>query len=86
MVVDLNASDADNSIGPNLNIITYTITGGADHLRFDVSNAGRLQLLPAPDYENPNSADLDNIYLVDLTLQTEVSPRFIHCGNGNGCG
>ena len=27
-----------------------------------------LQLLPAPDYENPNSADLDNIYMVDLTL------------------
>ena len=78
VVVDLNASDADNSIGPNLNIITYTITGGADHLRFDVSNAGRLQLLPAPDYENPNSADLDNIYLVDLTLSdggfSEVYP------------
>ena len=68
IVVDLNASDADNSIVSNFNTITYSITGGADKLRFDVSNAGRLQLLPAPDYENPNSADLDNIYMVDLTL------------------
>ena len=68
IVVDLNASDADNSIVSNFNTITYSITSGADKLRFDVSNAGRLQLLPAPDYENPNSADLDNIYMVDLTL------------------
>ena len=68
IVVDLNASDADNSIVSNFNTITYSITGGADKLRFDVSNAGRLQLLPAPDYENPNSADLDNIYMVELTL------------------
>jgi hypothetical protein len=67
IVVDLNASDADNSFS-NFNTITYSITGGADKLRFDVSNAGRLQLLPAPDYENPNSADLDNIYMVELTL------------------
>ena len=68
IVVDLNASDADNSIVSNFNTITYSITGGADKLRFDVSNAGRLQLLPAPDFENPNSADLDNIYMVELTL------------------
>ncbi|MBT3667379.1 MAG: hypothetical protein HN548_07850, partial [Opitutae bacterium] len=68
IVVDLNASDADNSIISNFNAITYAITGGADKLRFDVSNAGRLQLLPSPDYENPNSADLDNIYMVELTL------------------
>ena len=68
IVVDLNASDADNSIVSNFNTITYSITGGADKLRFDVSNAGRLQLLPAPDYENPNSNDLDNIYMVELTL------------------
>jgi hypothetical protein len=68
IVADLNASDADNSIVSNFNTITYSITGGADKLRFDVSNAGRLQLLPAPDYENPNSNDLDNIYMVELTL------------------
>lgn len=68
VVVDLNASDADNSIVTNFNVITYTISGGVDKTRFDVSNAGRLQLLPAPDYENPASADLDNIYMVDLTL------------------
>ena len=68
VVIDLNASDADNSIDSNFNSILYSISGGQDQLRFDVSNAGRLQLLPAPDYENPSSADLDNIYMVDLTL------------------
>ena len=68
VVVDFNASDPDNSIIPTFNTVTYTISGGPDSTRFDVSTAGRLQLLPTPDFENPDSADLDNIYMVDLTL------------------
>ena len=38
VVVDLNASDSDNSIVSNFNTISYIITGGADRLRFDLSN------------------------------------------------
>ena len=67
-VVDLNVTDLDNSIVSNFNVVTYTISGGPDRTRFSVTGSGRLSLLPAPDFESPASADLDNIYLVDLTL------------------
>jgi hypothetical protein len=62
-IVDLNASDADY-----LDPITYSITGGPDRTRFSVTSLGELSLLPAPDFESPSSADLDNIYQADLTL------------------
>lgn len=67
-VIDLNVSDLDNSIVPNFNIVTYSLTGGPDRTRFSVDGSGRLSLLPAPDFENPSSADLDNVYKVDLTI------------------
>jgi hypothetical protein len=67
-IVDLNASDRDNSKNPSFNQISYSITGGPDSSRFSVNALGRLSLLPAPDFENPSSADFDNIYQVHLTL------------------
>ena len=62
-IIDLNASDADY-----LDPITYSVTGGPDRTRFSVNGSGQLSLLPAPDFESPSSADLDNIYQADITL------------------
>lgn len=77
-IVDLNVTDADNGVVYNFNVVSYSITGGPDRTRFSISNSGRLSLLPAPDFENPNSADLDNIYQADLTLSdggyTQIYP------------
>ena len=67
-VVDLNVTDADNALVPGFNPISYAITGGPDSARFSVSNNGRVSILPAPDFENPSSADLDNIFRADLTV------------------
>ena len=48
--------------------ITYKITGGADNAKFSVAAAtGVLTFQVAPDFENPNDADMDNIYEVQVT-------------------
>jgi hypothetical protein len=75
-IVDLNASDADY-LAP----ITYSITGGPDSTRFSVTSLGKLSLFPAPDFESPSSADLDNIYQAELTLSdggyTQIHPIIV---------
>ncbi|HEY9218662.1 MAG TPA: hypothetical protein VIO94_11470 [Phenylobacterium sp.] len=49
-------------------IVTWSITGGADAAKFAIDGAtGALSLLAAPDYEAPTDADTNNTYVVAVT-------------------
>lgn len=45
--------------------VTYSITGGADQARYSI--AGSTLTLPAKEYANPDDADLNNTYIVNLS-------------------
>ncbi|MDT8421905.1 MAG: tandem-95 repeat protein, partial [Desulfuromonadales bacterium] len=61
-VTTVTAADVDGDI------LTYSITGGADAALFQIDGAsGALSFIAAPDFEDPADADLDNIY--DVTVQ-----------------
>ena len=50
--------------------IEYSIVGGADANLFDLdASTGVLTFKDAPDFENPGSADLDNVY--DVQIQAD---------------
>ncbi|MFN3785683.1 MAG: cadherin domain-containing protein, partial [Thiothrix sp.] len=61
-VTIITAVDADNDP------ITHSISGGADAALFQISNAGTLSFISAPDYEKPHDANQDNIYVVTVTV------------------
>ncbi|WP_020558677.1 cadherin domain-containing protein [Thiofilum flexile] len=62
-VTTVTATDADNDV------LTYTITGGADAAKFTLDpNTGLLVFNTAPDYENPTDVGLDNNYEVQVTV------------------
>jgi hypothetical protein len=47
---------------------TWSITGGADELKFDVdATTGVLTFTTAPDYENPTDVGANNTYVVQVT-------------------
>jgi glucose/arabinose dehydrogenase len=69
------ASIAENTAGtvytatatdPDGNAITFSISGGADAARFRIA-AGALSFVTPPDFENPDDADGNNIYFVQLS-------------------
>jgi len=63
VVANITATDGDGDI------LTYTITGGADQTLFAIdASTGALSFKTAPDYENPGDSDQDNIYLVQVTV------------------
>lgn len=48
--------------------ITWSITGGADQALFGIVEAtGALSFDTAPDYEDPQDADTNNVYIVEVT-------------------
>ncbi|MCY2963957.1 MAG: cadherin domain-containing protein, partial [Planctomycetota bacterium] len=47
--------------------VTFSITGGADQSLFSISSDGVLTFNSAPDFENPEDADGDNVYEIQLT-------------------
>ena len=47
--------------------VTFTITGGVDMNRFEITAAGALTFKNAPDYENPIDDGGNNTYLVQVT-------------------
>jgi hypothetical protein len=48
--------------------VTWTVTGGADQARFEVSGSTlRWASNGVKDFENPNDADTNNIYVVQVT-------------------
>ena len=62
-VATLAASDADLPAQS----LTYTITGGADADKFNLSTGGVLTFKTAPDRETPTDSNTDNIY--EVTVQ-----------------
>lgn len=61
-VIDLAAEDPDGDS------LTYEIVGGADAASFEIDpETGELTFKGAPDYENPGSANGDNVY--DVTVK-----------------
>ena len=59
--IDVNATDDDGDT------LSYTISGGADQLKFDLnSTTGVLTFKSAPDYEANGSAAGNNAYVVDV--------------------
>ena len=62
-VADITATDDDGDT------LIYSITGGADQTLFAIdASTGALSFKTAPDYENPEDSDQDNIYLVQVTV------------------
>jgi len=61
-VVTLAATDADVPA----QTVAFRITGGADQDKFEIVS-GALRFKMAPDYEAPADADLDNVYLLQVT-------------------
>ncbi len=60
--------------------ITYSISGGADALLFDIDSVtGELSFKVAPDFENPADSGLDNTYEVEVTATAngEVDAQLI---------
>ena len=47
--------------------VTWTITGGNDAGRFQVSPSGAISFVAAPDFEAPADSDTNNTYLLTLT-------------------
>ena len=77
-VATLAATDADDDE------VSWSINGGADADQFDLTAAGVLAFVTAPDYESPGDADEDNAYVIvvrasdgadtaDLTLTVNVT-------------
>lgn len=58
-VTTVTATDANDDV------ITYSISGGADAALFEIDAVtGELSFIAAPDFENPLDADTDNDYVV----------------------
>ena len=64
-VTTVTATDADLPPQP----LSYSIVGGPDSALFSInSSTGELTFSPAPDYEMPKDAGLDNIYNVTVQV------------------
>jgi VCBS repeat-containing protein len=59
---------------PENNSITYSLTGGADQLKFSITTGGVLTFVSAPDFEVPTDADTNNVYLVQVTATDGTNP------------
>ena len=57
------------AVDPDGNVLSYSISGGADGGRFVVNaRTGVLTFIAAPDYEKPADADKNNSYVVQVTV------------------
>ena len=62
-VMTVTAVDADTPAQP----LTFSITGGADRSRFEITAGGELSFVRPQDFEAPTDADRDNVY--DLLIE-----------------
>lgn len=53
---------------------TYALSG-VDAARFSINASGVLSFLVAPDYENPNDTDANNVYNVTVTASNAFGPN-----------
>ncbi len=60
----VTATDADL---PN-DSLTFSIIGGADQAKFDITSGGVLTFKAAPDFENPADSDHNNVYDVQVQV------------------
>lgn len=51
---------------PENDTLTFDIVGGADAAMFTITSAGALSFSNAQDFESPNDADGNNVYVVDI--------------------
>ena len=56
------AADADAS-----DTVNYSLSGGADMALFTIDATGVVSFIDAPDFENPNDADSNNVYNITVT-------------------
>jgi serralysin len=59
-IMTVTASDADLPAQP----IAYSIVGGIDHPRFNITAGGLLSFNSLPDFEAPSDSNGDNVYAV----------------------
>ena len=48
--------------------LTYTINGGEDRLLFNITSTGVVTFILVPDFEVPNDANSDNIYVLTVNV------------------
>ncbi len=53
---------------PDGTALTYSLAGGADRALVTITAAGALSFATPPDFEAPNDADRNNVYLVQLQV------------------
>lgn len=68
--IDENTTDVTTitATDPQSDALTYSISGGADAALFQVSAAGVLSFITAPDFEAPGDVGGDNVYDVTVTV------------------
>ena len=69
-VVTLTATDQDSAAAD----LVWSKAGGADADHFTLSAAGDLAFTAAPDYENPDDADGDNVYEITVQVSDGDNP------------
>ena len=67
-VLTLEASDADSAPEDLSLSLTVNEEGGADNALFTIGANNLLSFINAPDYENPQDADGDNVYEVEVEV------------------
>jgi serralysin len=67
-VVMANAEDQDEG-----ETISYRISGGADGSFFTIDGFGTLEFIDPPDFENPQDANSDNVYEVEIEASGDVN-------------
>ena len=53
--------------------LTFSLGTGNDHEKFNITAAGVLSFLRAPDYEIPGDSDENNTYIVNVTVSDGIS-------------
>ncbi len=54
---------------PELEAVTFAVTGGDDGGLFTIDGSNQLAFLAAPDFETPSDFDTDNVYDVEVTAE-----------------
>ena len=61
-IMTVTATDADLPV----QLLTFSIVGGADQAKFEITSGGILTFKSGPDFEAPNDTNGDNIYTVEV--------------------
>ena len=71
-----NTTAVMNVIATDLNVppqtVTFSIAGGADQGRFNITSGGQLSFASPPNFELPSDANADNVYNVVVRAQDSL--------------